>query len=597
MLYMKTILVIEHEPPLRKRVAEILHANGFSATVATDGLEGLQQARDATPDLIIADVQLPKLDGHALLQCIRQDPQLAAIPVILLGTKGGYRQTRRAMELGADDFLARPVIPEDLLSAIAACFRRQANLGQSYAHQVQRVQVALDRMAHWDEVTSLPNRRLFCQQIQQVMLQARQAQHSVAVFYLSINQLSAITVTFGQELGDALLRLVSERLKQVDALAIARLGEAQFGLVLADNWQHQQVNHIAQRLTERVTQPYTLNGQEICIQVSLGIASYPQHGSNPVNLLTRARTALRWCQDRGHGGYRFYNPTMSAIETERQLIATDLGRAIARQELELYYQPQVDVVTGQLIGLEALLRWQHPARGMISPTTFIPIAEELGLIVPIGEWVLRTACLQFHQWQQEHRQPTSPMKLSVNLSILQLQQRHFAATVASILQETGLHASGLQLELTESCLMKQINTTMVTLQQLKQLGVGLSIDDFGTGYSSLTYLSRLPIDALKIDHTFVQQLTLSENAAVISNAIIGMAQRLNLEVVAEGVENQGQLLFLHQIGCRTVQGFVFAPPLTVDQVQQLLRRGQHFPQILTSIVPSLVEPWSSRPTG
>jgi diguanylate cyclase (GGDEF)-like protein len=597
MLHMKTILVIEHEPSLRKRVTESLQAHGFSAIVATDGLEGLQQARDVSPDLIIADVQLPQLDGYALLKGIRQDSQLAAIPVILLGTKGGYRQTRQAMELGADDFLIKPVIPQDLVNAIAACFRRQATLSQSYVQQVQRSQVVLDRIAHWDEVTSLPNHRLFCQQIQQVMLQARQDQHSVAIFYLSINQLNAITVTFGQELGDGLLRLVSQRLKQVDAMAIARLGEAQFGLVLADSWQHQQVTHIAQRLIELVTEPYTLNDQEIRIQVSLGIASYPQHGSNPAVLLTRAKTALRWCQEEGEGGYRFYTPTMSAIETERHLIATDLSRAIERQELQIYYQPQVDLITGQLIGLEALLRWRHPVRGMISPKTFIPIAEELGLIVPIGEWVLHTACLQFQTWQQEYCQLTSPMKLSVNLSILQLQQGQFAKTVESVLQQTGLHPSGLQLELTESCLMKQINTTLVTLQQLKQLGVDLSIDDFGTGYSSLTYLNQLPIDAIKIDHTFVQQLTLSKNAAVISNAIIDMAQGLNLKVVAEGVENQGQLLFLHQIGCRMVQGFVFAPPLAVEEVQRLLSHGQRFPQFPTALVPSLGEPWSSRSTG
>jgi EAL domain-containing protein (putative c-di-GMP-specific phosphodiesterase class I) len=255
------------------------------------------------------------------------------------------------------------------------------------------------------------------------------------------------------------------------------------------------------------------------------------------------------------------------------------------------------LITGQLIGLEALLRWRHPVRGMISPKTFIPIAEELGLIVPIGEWVLHTACLQFQTWQQEYCQLTSPMKLSVNLSILQLQQGQFAKTVESVLQQTGLHPSGLQLELTESCLMKQINTTLVTLQQLKQLGVDLSIDDFGTGYSSLTYLNQLPIDAIKIDHTFVQQLTLSKNAAVISNAIIDMAQGLNLKVVAEGVENQGQLLFLHQIGCRMVQGFVFAPPLAVEEVQRLLSHGQRFPQFPTALVPSLGEPWSSRSTG
>jgi diguanylate cyclase len=290
---------------------------------------------------------------------------------------------------------------------------------------------------------------------------------------------------------------------------------------------------------------------------------------------------MRWCQQQGQSGYRFYNPTMTTVEAERHLIATDLGRAIERRELEIHYQPQIDLARGRMVGVEALIRWRHPQRGMISPATFVPIAEELGLIVPIGEWVLRTACAEFQMLQKQLRHP---LKLSVNLSMRQLQQVNFLEMVERVLRDTQMPPALLQLELTETCLMQQVNTTIYTLQQLKQLGLAIAIDDFGTGYSSLTYLSKLPIDTLKIDHTFVSQLTVDKNAAVISQTIIDMAHRLQLDVVAEGVETQGQLQFLHQLGCDVVQGYLYSRAL---KTADLARYAQ-------APIPSLL-PGSERP--
>jgi diguanylate cyclase len=562
---MKTILVIENDPVSQAMIIQTLESQGFCVVGAEDSKLGLRQARAIRPDLIVSEMQATGIDGAGILQQIRQDPRLAGTPFIFLSARTGRSQIRTGMNLGADDYLFKPMIANELIEAVDACLRKQVQAIAPYEQQMHRSKVALERLAYWDEVTGLPNRRRFSQLIQQVMSQhgtshsSPARQQSTTVFCLSVDQLQTITVTFGQEMGASLLQAFSQRLKQVEASAIARLGDTEFGLVFADAWQHQQVAHLAQRLVDVVTAPYKLNGHEVRIQVSIGVASYPQHGSNPETLLMQANTAMRWCQQRGQSGYRFYNPTMTTVETERHLIATDLGRAIERGELEVYYQPQIAVKTGQMVGIEALLRWHHPQRGMISPNTFIPIAEELGLIIPIGEWVLRTACQEFSAFQA--LQPR--LKLSVNLSMGQLQQANFVEMVAGILRETQINPACLQLELTETCLMKQIKTTIYTLQQLKQLGVGIAIDDFGTGYSSLSYLSQLPIDGLKIDHTFVSRLMIDQNAAVISNAIIDMAHRLNLDVIAEGVETQGQLMFLHQLGCDCVQGFLYSRPLTL----------------------------------
>jgi diguanylate cyclase len=565
---MKTILVLEPDRAVRELILGTLPSPGFQVTIVADVVAAVRQARSLIPDVVIAAMQLPQGDAGDLLQQIRLDPKLASTAFIFLSQRASRQEIRRSLSLGADDCLAKPLVPRELEQAIDACLDRRTRMLQPYKQQVQRSKLVLERLAYWDEVTGLPNRRLFGQQVQQVMTHARQVQQSVAMFDLNVDQLHAITVTFGQDMGSALLEAVSQRLKQVDALAIARLGDAEFGLVFADVWQHQQVAQMAQRLLDVVTEPYTLNGHEVRIQVSIGVASYPQHGNTPDRLLMQANTAMRWCQQQGQSGYRFYNPTMTTVEAERHLIATDLGRAIERQELEVHYQPQIDTGSGRMVGVEALIRWRHPQRGMISPATFVPIAEELGLIVSIGEWVLRTACVEFQTIQ---RQLPHPVKLSVNLSMRQLQQANFLEMVEQILRETAIAPASLQLELTETCLMQQVNTTIYTLQQLKQMGLAIAIDDFGTGYSSLTYLSKLPIDTLKIDHTFVSQLTIDQNAAVISQTIIDMAHRLGLEVVAEGVETQGQLRFLHQLGCQLVQGFLYSPAL---KAADLLRFGQ-----------------------
>jgi diguanylate cyclase len=555
---------------------------------------GLKQAQLLRPDVVLCDIRMPQMDGYAVLQALRQDPSTATMGLIFLSAKASRSELRQGMNLGADDYLTKPCKTSELLAAIAAILRKQAATAQTYLGQVQHAQAQLERLAYWDSLTNLPNRKHFCAAVQQTLnkIQSQTLAPPLAsplappqpmarsglglvLFNLSISRLRTISITFGAATGEALVQAVGQRLKQlVKDGQLARLGEEDFGIFLTGTLQQQQVAQFAQALLDGVTAPYAIDGQEVRIQASIGIASYPQHSDSPTTLLNQANTAMRWCQRRGQSGYRFYSLTMTAIEVERHLIASDLSRAIERSEFQVYYQPQVDLNTGYITGIEALLRWQHPQRGMISPKTFIPIAEDLGLITPLGAWVLYTACAQVKRW---HEQYGIPLKLSVNLSMRQFQHGNLVDTVAQVLQDTGLDPRLLILELTESSLMEQVNTTIATLQQLKLLGLEISIDDFGTGYSSLTYLSKLPIDSLKIDQTFVSQLTINDNAAVISNAIIAMAQQLNLKVVAEGVENQRQLDFLHDSGCRSVQGYFYSPPVNSIDFQSLLRRNRRRP--------------------
>ncbi len=582
---MATILVIEDEQVILDNLLEILNLEGFQSIGAEHGIVGVQKAQAYLPDLILCDVSMPELDGYGVLEALRHDPKTAAIPIIFLSAKCERTQIRQGMNLGADDYLTKPCTIADLLEAISSRLKKYATLAQIFTRKSTTLLDGLPNLAYLDPLTNLPNRTLFYQQLQQHLArqtffrvgQANRDNAAVAVFCLNINRFRTVNTSFGYHLGDRLLQLMGQRLEQAigDGGTLARLGADEFGIIITAQSQEQDIADIAQAILVEVTAPYVCFDHKIQVQVSIGVALCSQPNSSPEQLLVQAETARRWCQKQGQSGYMFYSLTMDALEVERRLIEADLSNAIARQvasgskqtEFQLYYQPQVNLATGQIFGVEALLRWRHPRRGMIPPKIFIPIAEEMGLIASLGEWVLQTACAQVQSWQSLN---LLPLKVSVNLSMRQFHQEKLAQRVSQILDETGLNPKLLVLELTESVLMEDVGETVSILRELKQLGVEISLDDFGTGYSSLNYLASLPIDALKIDQTFVRQGAINEGAAAISTAIITMAQSLNLSVVAEGVETQKQLTFLQKIGCQAMQGFLYSPPIPADEMQPLL---------------------------
>lgn len=560
---MKTVLVIEDEALIRQYLVETLVFNRFHVIEASDGLTGLDLIRKSSPDLILCDIRMPFFDGYDVLNAVRQDSSLATIPFIFLTARASHSEVRQGMNLGADDYLTKPCRSQDLLDAIESALKKRATFSRCYLDQVEAAKDKLAQLVHWDELTDLPNRSRFQEKLKNLCCQldfpSERYKSSIATFAIKITSYQNACILLGQEIGDGLLQAIATRLTNAaNPGFVARLGEDEFGVILEEVGDHPSMSEFTQTLLSILNVPYTILGQEVRLHCHIGIALFPQHSLHPETLVLQADVAMRWCQEQVATGYRFYNPAIAALENERQLITTDLATALERSQLDLYYQPQIDLLTGKLSGVEALARWTHAKRGVVSPESFIRVAENSGLIAPLGEWVLRSACQQSMAWSEHLR---SPISISVNLSMRQFENPNLPDLIAQILQETRMDPKLLVLELTESCLMDQVTMTIEKLKQLKKLGVKLAIDDFGTGYSSLSYLSQLPIDELKIDQSFVRQINQDRNATMISSTIISMARSLGLKVVAEGIETQQQMDFLINAGCHVGQGFLYSKPM------------------------------------
>ncbi|MBA3505946.1 MAG: EAL domain-containing protein [Betaproteobacteria bacterium] len=423
----------------------------------------------------------------------------------------------------------------------------------------------LEQLATHDALTDLPNRNLFNDRLNQAISHAQRTDSGLGVFFLDLDHFKYVNDGFGHDVGDALLTTVARELQDHvrKGDTVARVGGDEFAILLT-NLKNTAVDAatIARKVQERFSRPLVVGERELTITPSIGISLYPGDGENAARLLTRADAAMYLAKEKGRNGFAFYTSEMSNKAIERVGLEAALRRALQLGQFELHYQPQVLIASGELTGMEALLRWRHPDMGLIPPVQFIPMAEETGLIVAIGEWVLRTACLQIRAWQEAG---LPLLTVAVNLSALQLRQAGFVAVVAQILEETGLEPRYLDLEITESMVMGKTEFAVPTLKDLKALGIALTIDDFGTGYSNLGYLKSFPLDQIKIDRSFVQDLPNSNDAASIARAIVSMGHSLGLRVIPEGVETFAQARFLARIGCEHAQGFLYCKPLPAEE--------------------------------
>jgi diguanylate cyclase (GGDEF)-like protein/PAS domain S-box-containing protein len=440
----------------------------------------------------------------------------------------------------------------------------------------KRAEERIAHLAHHDALTGLPNRLLFRTQLETTLKQLRPGEH-LALLYLDIDHFKSINDTLGHPVGDNLLHTVSERLR--DCLppndAIARLGGDEFALVLTAIRNPEDCIPILNKIYEAVRTPYNLDGHQVLADLSIGIAVAPGDGLEPDELLKNADLALYGAKAEGRGTYRFFELEMDARMKERRALELDLRRAVAESQFELYYQPVVGLETGTIVGCEALLRWQHPERGTISPADFIPIAEETGLIVPIGEWVLRQACTDAATWPVH-------LKVAVNLSPAQFRSRSLVQMVFNSFAAAGLHPERLELEITETVLMQRNDTTLEMLRQLRKFGVRIAIDDFGTGFSSLSYLRSFPISKLKIDRSFIKDLPGDKDALAIVRAVVGLATSMGIVSTAEGVETEQQIEVLRTIGCNEMQGFVFSKPRPLREIVRLFPRATAARQSVTA---------------
>ncbi len=426
-------------------------------------------------------------------------------------------------------------------------------------------------LAHHDTVTGLPNRNLLQDRLMQAILQAERTGKKSALLFIDLDRFKNINDTLGHSFGDRLLKHVADRLigcvRHADT--VSRIGGDEFVIVLTNLNEPNDAAITAHKIMEALTSTFVIDNMDLHITPSIGISVCPDDGVTVDSLMRNADTAMYFAKDNGRNNYQFFKQSMNTIATERLDMERQLRAAIKQNQFELHYQPQVNLATGELIGMEALIRWRHPEKGLVSPLRFIPIAEETGLIVPIGEWVLQEACRQAREW---HDRGLKKTPVAVNLSARQFLKGGLVDTVQQALDMTGLEPQYLELEITESLLMYEVEDTTQLLHRLNSLGVALAVDDFGTGYSSLSYLKRFPIDHLKIDRSFVRDVINDPDDASITAAIVAMAHNLKLKVVAEGVENDDQARFLRGLGCEYAQGYLFAQPLAADEMEAFMRK-------------------------
>lgn len=442
-------------------------------------------------------------------------------------------------------------------------------------HDVSEAKAMAQKMAHLaqhDYLTGLPNRLLLNDRLSRAIAYAQRHGTELALLFLDLDNFKHINDSLGHAIGDELLKSVASRLvSQVrHSDTVSRLGGDEFVILVLEDGLAEHATITVKKIFDVLAPPHCLAGHELHTTTSIGISVFPDDGDDAETLAKNADAAMYYAKRKGKNSYQFFNSAMNAAAVERQAVEVELRRAIAGNELLVYYQPKVNLASGKVTGAEALVRWIHPDRGMVLPASFIPIAEDAGLIVDVGQMVLRHACCQARAWCDLGMQS---LTVSVNVSALEFRDKHFVENLRQVLDETGLDARLLQLELTESVLMRNVDSSSAILRELKALGVQLAIDDFGTGYSSLSYLSQFPIDVLKIDQSFVQRISSNDGNGVIVNAVIGMGTSLGQRVVAEGVETQVQLSFLHAHHCTEGQGYLFSAPLAPDDFTSLLGRG------------------------
>ncbi|MFL6676196.1 MAG: putative bifunctional diguanylate cyclase/phosphodiesterase [Massilia sp.] len=448
----------------------------------------------------------------------------------------------------------------------------------------KRTEEQIRRLAYCDSLTGIPNRQAFLETLERELHRSKVGNKKFAVLFMDLDAFKRINDTLGHNVGDHLLKIVSERLRETirpsdlvsrgdQASNLARLGGDEFTILLPDLERVEHALNVAHRVKEAMRRPFLIEGNEIFVTASIGISLFPEDGDDCNSLLKYADTAMYHAKNCGKNNAKLYSSSLTMQIMSHVKLEVGLRKALRNDELYLLYQPQIDVRSSEIVGVEALVRWRHPERGIISPTEFIPLAEETGLIVPIGEWVLRTACNQAKAWQRLTRRA---LRMAVNLSAKQFKDENLSQIVVSALHDTGLDPKLLELELTEGTLMDDAKATMVTLDQLRGIGVYLSIDDFGTGYSSMNYLKRFDVRALKIDRSFISGLPQDSENAAITRAIIAMAHGLKMVVVAEGVETDEQLLLLEQYGCDLVQGYYLGHPVAADAITQMLDQSYSY---------------------
>ena len=565
------IMMVDDDASILDMLETSLRKRGYRQFIKLDNPAlALARIKQEQPDVLLLDLEMPDIDSFDVLIAIRANEETRSLPVIMLSSNSNPASNSKAWKHGVTELLTKPIDATELAL-------RLRNSLTIKAYQ--------DQLAYYDTLTRLPNRKLFIERVERAISAARHSQRSLCVLSIAVDRFQQINDSFDLKVGDAVLQRVATRLMNTlrgdsDVYGqygegvisqIARSGGDEFSILLTDQDGLEKVKRLADTLLDNVRRPLNIDDNEILVTASIGIASFPTNGDRADVLLRHADAACAYSKRLGRDGYSIYSPAINMMSRKKMNLETALRRALAKDEMRLHYQPKVHAVTGRLIGMEALLRWYRDDGSLINPQQFIPIAEATGLIVPIGEWVINEACRQHSIWQQ---QGLTDLKVSVNVSGHQFRKSSFASIIESALRASSMDANTLMIELTESMLTGDVDRHVRILEDIKAIGAGLSIDDFGTGYSSLSYLSHFPIDELKIDRSFIMHVPDSVQQSAIVRAIIIMAQSLNLDVVAEGVESKEQLDFMRELDCDIIQGYFFNRPLPADEFLAYAKRYQ-----------------------
>ena len=563
------IMLVDDEPVMLEIVQALLEEEGYRHFISVrDSTRAIDKLTRHNPDILLLDLDMPQVDGFQVLQRVRELDAFAHLPVIILTASESPDNKLKALELGATDFLSKPVDPSELAL-------RVRNTLTAKAYQ--------DHLAYYDTLTGLPNRKLFIDQLDKEISQAQRDGRSLVLLDIGLDHFRNLNETLGVQCGDQILQTVANRLtrtlRKSDTLGrgdsivqvenTARTGGDEFAVVLHGANSVENASIIGSRILEAIKQPLSVDENSVHLTASIGISVAPDDGQDADTLLMHAVSAKDFAKKQGRDRYQFYSREMEAHSRAQMKMASDLRTALENNQFELYYQPQIDAVSGRITGMESLIRWFHPEDGLISPVQFIPVAEEMGMIVSIGEWVLQQACHQANEWIEAGH---SELNVSVNVSARQFKDPTFKSSVISALLSSGLEPQHLVLEITESMLMGDIDELAFLFGEIKQLGVSFSLDDFGTGYSSLSYLKKFPIDELKIDRSFLLDVPANNDDNSIVRAIIAMAHSLGQMVVAEGVEEIAQLDFLKQHNCDIIQGYYYSKPLNKADFTEFLAK-------------------------
>ena len=581
------ILIVDDNPEQIRLLSNFLRREGYKVRVSTSGQMALRAMKHKTPQLILLDVMMPKMNGYELCRRLKKIPKVSEVPVIFLSGLEKVEDKVKAFEAGAIDYVAKPFE----LAEISIRVKTQVNLlmaqrkikqlNEELEEKVKRrteelekeilehkqTQETLRQLAFYDCLTGLPNRSFFAELLQRAIQRAqRRDDYIFSILFLDCDRFKLVNDSFGHQKGDQILQEISTRLKKclrtIDTLA--RLGGDEFVILLEELDDVDFAQVVAQRLIEELELPFVIENREVFLGVSIGIISDGSTYSSPELIMRDADTAMYRAKESGKGCYQIFQPDMHIQARQSLLLETDLRQALKQEEFIVYYQPIFSLTTKSIKGFEALIRWNHPQKGVLSPAHFISMAEETGLIVPLGISVLRDACYQLKKWEK------SSLTMNVNLSVKQFNHPDLIKDIDNILEETQIESHYLNLEITETALMQNNYLAKNMLQELKQRNIGLTIDDFGTGYSSLSYLHNFPIDQLKIDRSFINRIDDKQDSLNIIQTIISLANNMEMELVAEGIETKKQLEILCNMGCEYGQGYFFSKPLPSNILTQML---------------------------